>query len=60
MVDHVAATTKLHRTLLAWDYWDLVARQGEGRGPFETLRSVPNTFTDMKVTAMTACVVVHA
>uniref|UniRef100_A0A7S0WSL5 Helicase ATP-binding domain-containing protein n=1 Tax=Chlamydomonas leiostraca TaxID=1034604 RepID=A0A7S0WSL5_9CHLO len=48
MVDAVGATTKLQRILLSWDYWDLVRKSNEGGGPFETLRTVPNSFADMK------------
>ncbi len=48
-VDTAAATTKLHRILLSWDYWELVRQSEEGGGPFENLRAVPDTFRDIRV-----------
>lgn len=53
-MDWIGATTKLQRILLSWDYWDLVRKSEEGGGPFETLRSVPHSFSDMKVVLRTA------
>ncbi|KAF5835699.1 P-loop containing nucleoside triphosphate hydrolase protein [Dunaliella salina] len=47
-VDTAAATAKLHRILLSWDYWELVRKSEEGGGPFDNLRSVPDNFKDMK------------
>jgi hypothetical protein len=49
MVDAVGSLLKLQRTILTWDYYSLAAKAEEGGGPFDNLRRVPNTFTDIRV-----------
>ena len=49
MVDSVGATQRLHRTVLAWDYWDVNEKLDEEGGFSKSLRAVPSTFTCMKV-----------
>jgi len=49
MVDSVGATQRLHRTVLAWDYWDVNEKLDEEGGVFSSLRAVPSTFSSMKV-----------
>lgn len=40
---------RFHRILLSWDYYALCQRAEEGKGVYDTLRSVPNTFASIQV-----------
>ncbi len=40
---------RFHRILLSWDYYALCKRAEEGKGVYDTLRSVPNTFASIQV-----------
>lgn len=51
MVDAVASQQQLHKLILAWDYFDLWKRCESGGGVFEELKSVPQTFSSVKVRA---------
>lgn len=44
-----AVTQRFHRILLSWDYFDLCQRAEEGKGVYDTLQPVPNTFTSIQV-----------
>lgn len=49
MVDAVGATQRLHRIMLAWDYWEVNEKLEESGGVFDKLRAVPSSFSSMKV-----------
>jgi hypothetical protein len=49
MVDSVGSTSRLHRTVLSWDYWEVNEKLDEEGGVFDKLRAVPATFSSMKV-----------
>ena len=49
MVDQVASTQKLHKILLAWNYFDLCNKVEEGGGVFDELSVVPDKFRDLQV-----------
>jgi hypothetical protein len=45
---------RFHRILLSWDYYALCKRAEEGKGVYDTLRSVPNTFASIQVRSTAA------
>eukprot|EP00798_Chlamydomonas_sp_ICE-L_P026008 gene26008-11700_t len=52
MVDVAGATTALHRTLLAWDYFDLCDKSDETGGIFDKLELIPDTFPSIEVSTL--------
>lgn len=59
MVDAVGATQRLHRIMLAWDYWEVNEKLEESGGVFDKLRAVPSSFSSMKVRPGTHAAAVH-
>ncbi|WIA30316.1 hypothetical protein OEZ86_000404 [Tetradesmus obliquus] len=47
-MDVSGVTHRFHRILLSWDYFALCKRADEGKGVYDTLRSVPNTFSSIQ------------
>jgi hypothetical protein len=48
-MDVASVTNRFHRIILAWDYFGLRDRSEEGKGVYDELQSVPNTFESMQV-----------
>jgi hypothetical protein len=48
-MDAAGATSRFHRILLSWDYFELSARADEGKGVYDVLKPVPNTFSSIQV-----------
>lgn len=48
VMDVSAVVNRFHRILLSWDYYALCQRAEEGKGVYDTLRSVPNTFASIQ------------
>jgi hypothetical protein len=48
-MDVSGVTHRFHRILLSWDYFALCKRADEGKGVYDTLRAVPNTFSSIQV-----------
>jgi hypothetical protein len=50
-MDVAAVVSRFHRILLSWDYFALCGRAEEGKGVYDSLRRVPNTFASIQVRA---------
>ena len=48
-MDYNAAVNRLHEIVLAWDYFRLWDRQAAGKGVYDSLRHVPDTFDSIDV-----------
>ena len=48
-MDASGALARLHRIVLAWDYFRLWERADEGLGVYDELRPVPSTFASIEV-----------
>jgi senataxin len=48
-MDASGALARLHRIVLAWDYFRLWERADEGLGVYDELRPVPSTFSSIEV-----------
>ena len=48
-MDPMGVMSKFHQILLAWDYFEVCEKVGEGGGVIDELRSVPDTFESMEV-----------
>jgi hypothetical protein len=46
---HTPPRQRFHRILLSWDYFALCQRQAQGKGVYDSLRRVPNTFASIQV-----------
>lgn len=48
-MDAVGAAARLHDVVLAWDYFRLWDRAAEGKGVYDALPTVPQTFGTIEV-----------
>jgi hypothetical protein len=54
LLSTIAVICRFHRILLSWDYYALCKRAEEGKGVYDTLRRVPNTFASIQVRSLAA------
>ena len=48
-MDVPSVVNRFHRIILAWDYFGLRDRSEQGKGVYDELQPVPNTFESMQV-----------